>query len=72
MWHGGLSPMGECEKDGQAAHKVPSHIIAKEERRRMGGQSSMARAAFMFMLQELCTTLVQVATAGWVLSSQSF
>lgn len=63
-----LRPVGgaEGDKDGDKSEAldVPHHVVAMKERKRLGGRSTMARAAFVFSLEGLCEMLA-VTNRAW-------
>lgn len=61
MEHGDRGRVEESIKDYPET-AVPFHIVAMEERHRVGGQPAMARGAFYFSLQALCNMLVKTGS----------
>lgn len=53
--------VGGAEGVGRPSEATPilPYMVARRERKKFGGRGAMARAAFIFSLNNLCTTLAE-------------
>lgn len=68
MHLGGVVDDGDRDEDGHECKltgddHVPHYVVAMTERQTLGGEVGMARAAFLFSLEEICTTLCRINLA---------